>query len=181
MKLTNEDRSLFFRLWFPLLRYCSATYDLHVDDLMTSSGGFVLTAAKDVADAIWSDVSIIDRYISQQPDINDEERAIVTGWKRVIPGRFVIERHLRGGSIFISLDSDNRVYLVKGLTDSFQEMFEGQPKPILVSTSLLPFKGSIITDGLFKRSRMIIGPNYARGFKEIYMAAKREGRIEKTI
>ena len=43
------------------------------------------------------------------------------------------------------------------------------------------YKGVIITYGLLQRSDVIIGPNYTRDFKDVYMAAKREGLITKTL
>ncbi len=44
----------------------------------------------------------------------DEHRKIIESWKRCIRGRFIIERHLKSGSILISME-DEKVYQVGGI------------------------------------------------------------------
>lgn len=180
MTVSQEDVKLFFKLWIPLLQFASEAFDLHAGHLLKPSGNFDFAAGMKVAEAIWSDVSVIDDYLSWRTDLTEAERDIVLGWKRAVHGHFAVERHLRGGSIFISLD-DNRVYLVKGLASTWQELCEGRPMPVIMTATLLPFKGVVITDGLFSVSAVTVGPNYRQGFKETYMAAKQEGRIIKAI
>ena len=180
MTLSKEESTLFFKLWLPLLRFSSEAYNLHVDALTNHLGGIDFAAAINVAENIWSDVSIIDEYLSLRKDMTDEEREIISGWKHVIHAPFAIERHLRGGSVFISLE-DSRVYLVKGITSSYQEMFGNRPMPVIATASLLPFKGIIITDGLLQVSDVIVGPNYTSGFKDVYMTAKQKKKIIKKL
>ena len=48
-------------------------------------------------------------------DFSDEDGRIIQGWKRRISGKFVVERHLKKGSVFI-LPDDNSVYMVNGQT-----------------------------------------------------------------
>lgn len=180
MTVSQEDVNLFFKLWLPLLRYGSEAFDLHVGHLLKPSGNFDFAAANEVAEAIWSDVSVIDDYLSLRNDLTEAERDIILGWKRAVHGDFAVERHLRGGSIFISLE-DNRVYLVKGLASTWQELCEGRPMPVIMTVTLLPFKGIIITDGLFRVSNVTVGPNYRQGFKDTYMAAKQAGTIIKAM
>ena len=180
MTVSQEDVGLFFKLWLPLLRYGSEALDLHAGRLLKPSGSFNYAAANEVAEAIWSDVSVIDDYLSWKTDLTEAERNIVLGWKRTVHGYFAVERHLRGGSIFISLE-DNRVYLVKGLASTWQELCEGWPMPVIMTATLLPFKGVIISDGLFALSGVTVGPNYRQGFKDTYMAAKQAGKIIKAM
>ena len=180
MVLSKQDAELFFKLWLPLLRYGSEAYDLHAGKLVKPSGGIDLYAAMEVAVAIWEDVTIIDEYLFRRTDMNQAERDLVLTWKQAIHGRFALERHLRGGSIFISLDN-NEVYLVKGITSSWQEMFDGQPMPVILTTTLLPFKGTIITDGLINAGNIAVGPGIRRDLKDTYMRAKDLGRIVKSL
>ena len=180
MTVSQEDVRLFFKLWLPLLQFASEAFDLHAGQLLKPSGNFNHAAANEVAEAIWSDISVIDDYLSLRTGLTEAERDIILGWKRAIHGYFAVERHLRGGPIFISLE-DNRVYLVKGLASTWQELFERCPMPVIMTATLLPFKGVIITDGLFSLTNVTVGPNYREGFKDTYMAAKQEGRIIKAM
>lgn len=70
-----------------------------------------------MANRIWEDVSIIDEYIELYSDeMNEEEIDIVAGWKNAVRGTFVVDRHLRKGSVLVS--ADKKVYLVKGIYSS---------------------------------------------------------------
>ncbi len=92
----------------------------------------------------------------------------------------IFERHLKKGSIFISTKGES-VYLVNGIIDSWEELLFGVPTPIIVDAVLLPFKDCIITDGLVSVIPVRFGGNYTRSFKDIYMTAKRNGSIIKSI
>lgn len=45
--------------------------------------------------------------------MSEEEIDIVVGWKNAVRGTFVVDRHLRKGSVLVS--ADKKVYLVKGI------------------------------------------------------------------
>ena len=92
----------------------------------------------------------------------------------------IFERHLKKGSVFIST-KDEGVYLVNGIIDGWEELLFGVPTPIILDAVLLPFKDCIITDGLVSVIPVRFGGNYTRSFKEIYMTAKRNGSIIKSI
>lgn len=109
MVLSQQDAGLFFKLGLPLLRFGSEAYDLHVGEMVKPSGGIDLAAALEVSEAIWKDVSIIDDYLSLRPELSQEDRDIILNWKHAVHGHFALERHLRGGSIFISLDNNEVV------------------------------------------------------------------------
>lgn len=97
---------------------------------------------------------------------------ILKSWKGCITGRFIIERHLKKGAVFISID-DNSVFLVNGIVSSWEEMLRNAPMPTLLDETLLPFKNAIISDGLVSVMPIIFGLNSKADFKEIYMDAKR--------
>ena len=63
----------------------------------------------------------------------------------------------------------------------WEDMLFGVPTPIIVDAVLLPFKDCIITDGLVSVIPVRFGGNYTRSFKEVYMTAKRNGSIIKSI
>lgn len=56
-----------------------------------------------------------------------------------------MERHLKKGPVFIS-EEEQKVYMVKGLFSTWEEMLG--KGPVLLDAVLLPFRDSIITDGL---------------------------------
>ena len=102
----------------------------------------------------------------------------MAGWKRRKAGRYILERHLKKDSVFISAE-DGAVYMVKGLFSTWAEML-GEC-PVLLDAVLIPFRDSIISDGLVAPYNINFGKGATEDFKEAYMNAKRNHTIRFTI
>ena len=114
MTLKPEDAALFYELFMPLLNYVN--YNYHVTEDIDFTGKSVDPAkAMEVARFLWEQPSIINDYINEHI-FPLEEMDILSNWKHCIPGRFIIERHLKKGSVFISTE-DESVYLVNGISN----------------------------------------------------------------
>ena len=179
MKLNNEDAKLFYGLFFPLLDYVNREYHILPEEDYFEQGMIDPQDAAEVAHFLWERTWIIDDYLNEA-EISEEHKEIIKSWKRCIVGRFIIERHLKKGSIFISTD-DNSVYMVNGIIESWEEMLRTAPMPTLLDATLLPFKNVIISDGLVSVVPIMFGLNSRADFKGIYMDAKRNGKIKNTL
>ena len=179
MKLDHEDAKLFYQLWLPLLNYVNENYHILTDDYDFTLGSIDPQDAAEVAHFLWERTWIIDDYLNDAK-LPEEHSEIIKSWKRRVVGRFIVERHLKKGSVFISTD-DNSVYMVNGIVDSWEELLRNAPMPTLLDATLLPFKNVIISDGLVSVVPIMFGPNSRADFKEIYMDAKRNGKIENRI
>ena len=124
---------------------------------------------------LWEHIECIDDYIAETA-LPEVHREILSSWKRRVSGTFMIERHLKKGSVFISADNHS-VYLVNGIFDSWAEMFPDMPLPIIVKATLLPFRKVIISDGLVSAFQIRFGRNIAMDLKNTYLNAKQQGRI----
>lgn len=91
-----------------------------------------------------------------------------------------MERHLKKGTIFISME-DEQVYQVSGIISSWEEMFYWAPMPLIVEATFLPFRDVIISDGLVMPYNIMIGSGMKRMFKDVYMAAKKSGQIHRSL
>ena len=91
-----------------------------------------------------------------------------------------MERHLKNGTIFISME-DEEVYQVSGIISSWEEMFCGAPMPLMVEATFIPFRDVIISDGLVMPYNIIMGSGIKRSLKDVYMDAKKNGRIHRTL
>ena len=91
-----------------------------------------------------------------------------------------MERHLKKGSIFISLENEE-VYQVSGIISSWEEMFYGAPMPLIVEATFMPFKDVIISDGLVMPYFVIVGGGMRQMFKDVYLTAKKNGRIHRSL
>ena len=178
--LSPEESDNFFRLFIPLLQAVNYNYEI-CDTLEEQfrAGRPSMKDLKEVANALWEDTGILDEYIktvSEQHDLSEEDRLVLESWKHPVSATFVLERHLSKGSIFINPET-GRVYLVKGLTQKWNEMFPWANPPIVLEATLIPFCGCIISDGLVAPLRVSLGPGYRESFKQLYLEAKQCGRI----
>lgn len=182
MTLSDKDGQLFYQLWLPLLDYVNKKYKVN-KKLKNIAGAERLDPAevKQVANVLWDNVSIIDEYLKKHgEDILEEHKQIILGWKHRIQGRFVMERHLKKGSIFISLEDAN-VYLVRGIISGWEEMFPAFPLPLVVEATFIPFRDVIISDGIVAPYMISIGKNMAVDFKNVYMDAKKNNRLIQSL
>ena len=184
MKISRDDAQLFFELFLPLLDFTNKRFNVFpcnetFKENFEKSKGIDIKNALSVANTLWTNDYLIDEYL-KQATLNNECRELVSSWKRHITGDFILERHLKKGSVFISTDN-RRVYLVNGLFSSWEEMIQYRKPPVLLTVTLLPWKDVIISDGLVSITSMHFGNNYSSDFKEIYLHAKRSGNIIKSL
>lgn len=178
MVLTDEEAEQFYDLWISLLDFVNQKYEL-IKELygMTSPKGLPLKSVALISSKIWEDKDIIDEFVlSDFKKMDEEERAIVSSWKRAIHGKFIVDRHLRKGSVLISVDN-NEVYVAKGIYSSWKEILEGYPIPQIVVATLMPFRDVIIHNGIVAPYGVCLGRNMSEQYKQIYLEAKSHGNL----
>ncbi|MBQ7608708.1 MAG: hypothetical protein IJU76_12175 [Desulfovibrionaceae bacterium] len=143
---------------------------------LTPDGSTNLHQFKEVADKIWDTISLIDEFLAKTTSLSEEGRAIVASWKRRRKSMFMLERILKKGGILIDME-DGQVFQVLGLHSSFEEMFHAFPLPIVVETTLLPFRDVIISDGLMQTYTIQFGPSMKKRYKDFYTTAKSTNAI----
>ena len=157
MKLPQKDADLFYKLMWGLQFFVNQQLKI-LPGILSLEDYIALPSQKkvDVRDHLWAKASIIDDYVSQNPNgLRADDLAIVRKWKGFISGTFQMFRYLKKHAIFISADST--VYAVLSLYDYFKDMFPGHPTPINVDAVLLPFKGHIVYDGMLKMFPDLLG------------------------
>ena len=182
MVLTDGEAEQFYDLWIALLDFVNQKYEL-IKELygMTSPNGLPLDKVALVTSKLWEDKDIIDEFVlSGFKKMDEEEIAIVNGWKRAIHGKFIVDRHLRKGSVLIPVDN-NEVYVVKGIYSSWRELLDGYPMPQIVKTTLMPFRDAIIHDGILSIYGMCLGRNMSEQSKQNYLDAKSNGNLHYSL
>ena len=180
--LSAGDRKTFFRLFIPLLQFTNQKFEIneYLDEDLRA-GHPDSEDLKEISDILWQNTDTIDEFIEANEDLLEaEERSLLESWRHPISGRFILERHLAKGSIFID-PKDGKVYLVKGLTETWRDMFANTPPPILLHTTLIPFDDCIISDGLTSVQNVYFGTEFRNDFKEFYMNAKQSGKIISSL
>jgi hypothetical protein len=137
-----------------------------------------------VREALYQHSELLDDFISENPaNLTPAELEIVSSWKQFIAGEFYILKFLKRHTIFLPAKGESTyAYAVLGLYDPIEDIFYGRPLPILVKAVLLPFKGSIIYDGLFQGYPTIFfGPGIRGDLNEAYQRAKQNGKIIESL
>ena len=167
MRLEQSEAELFYQLWFLLLDFVNRKYQVcPKTGRIDQKHGVDARDAKKIADYLWSHTEVIEEYLAVA-ELPNEYAQIVAGWKQCKSGRYILERHLKKGSVFISAE-DGTVYMVKGLFSTWPEMLV--ESPVLLDAVLLPFLDSIISDGLVVPYRIYFGKGAIEDFKEVYMS-----------
>lgn len=181
MTLSQEDAQLYYNLWLPLLDFVNRKYSVNrkLKNIATAKE-LDPAEVKKVANKLWSDVKVIDDYLNECVDLSEEHKEIVQSWKRRIQGKFMMERHLKKGTIFISLETEE-VYQASGIISSWEEMFYGAPMPLMIEATFIPFRDVIISDGLVMPYNILVGGGMKQMLKDVYMVAKKSGRIHHSL
>ena len=175
MRLKSEEASMFYEIFLPLLDYVNENHHVIMEPVHFTGESVDPRDAAEAAHFLWEHIECIDDYIAETA-LPEEQQEILSSWKHRVSGTFMIERHLKKGSVFVSVDNHS-VYLVNGIIDSWAEMFPDIPLPIIVKATLLPFRKVIISDGLVSAFPICFGRNIAMDLKETYLTAKQQGRI----
>lgn len=181
MTLSEKDGKLFYELWFPLLDYVNEKCKVNkrVKNI-TNAKSLNPKEVKEIADVLWENVTLIDRYLEERGEnLPEDHKEIIVGWKRRVQGNFIMERHLKKGTIFIS--EDEKVYQVSGIISSWEEMFFSVPLPLFMKATFIPFRDVIISDGLVIPYSIAIGPNMKKQFRDVYMNAKKNGVVTRSL
>ena len=181
MTLSEEDGKLYYQLWMPLLDFVNKKSKVAPKlKKMENASSLDPNEVAKVSDYLWDHVELIDEYLSERGEsLSEAHRDIIVRWKYRVKDTFVLERHLKKGSILIS--SENKVYQSVGVISTWEEMFPSFVLPIIIEATLIPFRDVIISDGLMKSFPVILGTGVKQQCKDIYMDAKRDGTIIRTL
>ena len=171
MRLSPEDVDLFYKLYPPLLFFANARHG--IEDISTVDQLMSLAAERRLAirEILFANDHLIDEFVSSNPaGLNQQELAIVAGWKSYLEGRFYLLRQLKRHAIFLSAEGEPKAYGVLAIADLFDEIVPFMP--IIVGTVSLPFKGQIIYDGLLSTHSITFGGGIKRRMNETYNEAK---------
>ena len=177
MILDPEDASLFYRAWWPLLTWVNDQRGV-VPRFATATPGRPLSPALalPVRNALWADDSLREQFLAEgASELGAAERELIASWKHRVSDRFVVFKHLKKHSIFMSKE----VFAVVGLYSPLAELLPHVP--MFVQAVLLPFRDQIIIDGLVESMQIGFGPGARRMLHSQFTEAKAHSRVRSTL
>ena len=181
MCLPTPQVDRFYSIWRHLLLFANEELKLFpVLAVKALQDSIDVSRAVAVRNALWQDEAILNKFIAKNPaGLSPEDLQMAESWKFRRVGNFILFKVLKKHAIFISSDSSESVFAVKGLASPFDEIFPYIPK--WVKTSLLPFGDDIVTDGLYESYELLFGRGITSSLKEAYDDAKERGEIIKAL
>lgn len=111
-----------------------------------------IAATSDALDRLWSAPQLIDEFLAENPaDFNEQDLATIASWRIPVTGCFVVTgvQGKQFACLPADVDAPPRIIIVKLIRREADELF--RTIPCLIELVLLPFHGSIITDGRIRR------------------------------
>ncbi|MGA8348749.1 MAG: DUF6398 domain-containing protein, partial [Isosphaeraceae bacterium] len=174
MQLPLEDVELFFRLHRSLMFFVNQRLNVIDEKIATPDAYSALppTTRIKVHKVLLEHMDLIDAFANENPFGFDEtDLEIVRSWKHLVAGTFYAYRQLQQYMVFLSSTEPVIAYGVVALFDPF-EVVIGPHLPRMVKTTLLPFQGRIVYDGLVTGYNMTFGSGVRRRLNDSYKEAK---------
>jgi len=174
MQLPLEDVELFFRLHRSLMFFVNQRLNVIDEKIATPDAYSALppTTRIKVHKVLLEHMDLIDAFANENPFGFDEtDLEIVRSWKHLVAGTFYAYRQLQQYMVFLSSTEPVIAYGVVALFDPF-EVVIGPHLPRMVKTTLLPFQGRIVYDGIVTGYNMTFGSGVRRRLNDSYKEAK---------
>ena len=179
MKLSTEDVLDFYRVQHALLSYVNRKAKLFRAKL-DSAQAFAKLHPEDrleLHDALRERPELIDAFVAANPARLDEaDLATARSWVGMVSGEFYIYRQLDDYMVFLSASRPTVAYGVVALVDSIGNLDRGE-LPRLYETSLLPFRGRIVYDGILVGEDAEITPTTVRRLDREFKAIEARSGI----
>ena len=125
-----------------------------------------------VHEALLKHLDLIQSFVDENPaHLSHDDLRTVHSWRHLVHGKFLVLRELTKYTVFLSTEKPPVAYGVMALTQPFEELI-GPHLPVMVQTTLLPFKGQIVYDGLISSFNISFGPGIRRNLNEDFKEAK---------
>lgn len=145
--LPKKDCDLFYKLYFALLEFTNDKYQIKKNYKIYKKINLNPYDLKDIINKLWENkIEIIDEFIKENKyKFKSDELKIIEGFKEGIRDNFTIVKYELE---YTALLFDAKTYMIKGIRSNIDEIISFEDLPVIVTTSIMPFKGQIIFDGI---------------------------------
>ncbi len=183
MLLSLEEVEQFFRIHQSLMVFVNQRLQVIPEKPATPKDYSVLppeTRIK-VHQALLDHKDLIEAFVDENPfQLSEADLEIARSWKHRVNGTFYAFRPLQKYMVFLSSTDPVVAYGVVALFDPF-EVVIGPYLPRMIKTTLLPFAGKIVYDGLIENYNITFGPGIRRRLNQDYKKAKERFGIITTL
>ena len=179
MFLNEEDRTIFFKLYFDLLLFVNKKHKIVSGFRKGRYPKSVDTSeAFQIREELFDNPNWINDYLNEYyAEFSEEERKILISWHDYyIKSEFFIVRNLKKYTVFMKPDDENKskLYGVIGINHPISDLFESSYLPIYVKALIIPFKDMIIYDGIISSHNIRFGSGFKNSLNDEYRASKEQ-------
>lgn len=158
----------FYNLYFSLLEYVNNKYHVNTSvKKIYKQEQLDPNQLMPIIEYLFEDKEkIIDAYLKDNPhNFDSEDLEKVNKFKQGIRGMFTIAKYEED---YTALLSSDRVYMIKGLNSNIDEVIPYHDIPCIVTTSLFPYDGVIVYDGLLSTYPISMGTSFVKIVEKEY-------------
>lgn len=172
--LHPKDCDLFYKLYFALLEYTNQEYKINATLKIYKNKYLNPQDLYPIVNKFFENKeTIVDKVVKENPyKLNRLELECLKDFKRGIRDKFIIYKYEKEYTL---ISNNNTIYMVKGLRCPIDEIIDYKDLPYPVETSLIPFRGFIVYDGMIAGYEMNISISMkknllkeAKGFPRVY-------------
>jgi len=179
-QITPEERKFFYETWYKLLDYVNrklkvVDYEFSLSYLDIRDESHLMR----IRDEMWKSPHLISEFINVVDNLTTSEIELLSAWeKHHVKGKFMLIKHTAIDSILMCLEGDSltKLYAVKGMTSSIAGMVR-RKLPIMLETTLLPFKDVIVYDSFMAINKIEFDSSTAKLTEQQYVKAEKEHGI----
>lgn len=175
MNLAQAEIVLFYKLWYTLIWNINEKHKF-VPEFKKPVYGERVNEEPFIAirKKLWENPQLIDDFLHDNEfgELNEIEHGILKDWRNnFIKDEFIVMKHLKTYSVFMTFDTPVKLYGVCGISNPIKDTAPYEV-PYMVDAVLLPFKGKIIYDSFLGTYPVSFGKGYRESMKKAYEEAK---------
>jgi hypothetical protein len=177
LSLNKFDRDEFLYIQKQLILFTNEKFKIY--DKFKTLKDIVNLSREDIEQGILPirkemyDASHIQDFCEKNNVIEPIQKTLVKSWSMAYTDDFYIVRHLKDSTLLLT-GNEKKLYRVVGISNGLNEFFPDQALPIVIRTTLLPFKQQIVYDGFFSFHPIYFGGNITKRLKQVYTDIKGE-------
>lgn len=165
--LSSKDAKLFYKIYFALLEFTNNKYKINPKLKIYEQLNLDPYDLTDIIEKLWNNKEIlVKEFCLKNPyKFNNEELSITSEFSKGIRGMYIIAKFEKEYTAFLTED---RAYMVKGINDNIDNVISFEDLPAPVVTSIIPFKGVLIYDGILSQLNILFGNNFEKTVERDY-------------
>jgi len=172
MHLTQQEINQFFKIWCALIW---GVNEKHIfipkfEKPIYGTSTMIKEPFIHIREELWKNPNLIDEFIRDYNygELSEAELGILADWRKYfVKGRFIVIKHTKKYSVFMTESKPTKLYGVCGISDSIKDTLP-HGMPFIVNAVILPFNSKIIYDSLLASYNISLGKNIRDDLKSAY-------------